>query len=78
MIYCDLIKAEKDQAKYKIGQTLSDITGVIVFKTSGEYEILEQPQGGRISPLFVRKIIGKYAKDIMAGVFKEKLSYEAF
>ena len=77
MVYCKLIENKGDSAVYQIGASVDDMTGKVVFyRESKEPTLLKQADEDPVRTMHLARIVGKYSKDFVNGIFAEKLAYE--
>ena len=78
MVYCKLLsRNENISATYAFGKTEKDMTGKIIFYTDGKApEIVNQPESGSVSTLWIGKLMNKYRASLKSGDFVEKMAYE--
>lgn len=78
MVYCKLLARNgKESATYAFGKSDKDMTGKIIFFPDGKApEIVNQPESGAVSTLWIGKLMNKYRTSIKSGDFVEKMAYE--
>ncbi|MBQ7118491.1 MAG: hypothetical protein IJN88_09800 [Clostridia bacterium] len=77
MIYCNLKQKDKNSAVYFFGTEIEDITGEVEFYTDfSQPKILKQPLKNEVKANIFNKILIKYKKDFVKGIFNQKISYE--
>lgn len=77
MIYCKIKERYDDHAVYNVGATLTDMTGQLTFFRDERLPVLDK-QADEVPVLdaYIARLYRKYAHQIHAGVFADKMAYE--
>jgi hypothetical protein len=78
MVYCDYRSHTDDTATYAYGETIDDITGVLVFHFGKEegIEIIKKPERHGVIGRQINSLYGIHREEFKKGIFKEKIAYE--
>ena len=77
MIYCTLIKSQKEYATYSVGTNTNNITGEVkFFNKLTQPVVVRHPNAEKIPDVLLSKIVVKYKKELENGNFPNKMSYE--
>ena len=78
MVYCKLKKKENASARYYVGRTIDDMTGVARFYISSDQppELIKQAERYKVWNRLLQSINGKYRDAFLSGNFRDKLSIE--
>ena len=77
MVYCKLIKATEESAKYLMGGSGGDMTGILVYnRKEDSFEGEKEPDESTVYKAHLKSMICKYIEEFRKGIFKEKIGYE--
>lgn len=77
MVYCNLMKKNKDEVVYAIGGTTSDITGELIINyKNNTYIIAKEPDNSKVYDRHVSAMVYRSMEQFNKGIFPDKLSYE--
>jgi len=79
MVYCNYKMHTDDTVTYAYGQTISDITGELVFHFGDNegIEIIRKPEKHAVIGRQIHSLYGMHREEFKKGIFKEKIAYEA-
>ena len=77
MVYCNLIKKQKDEVVYAIGGTTKDITGELVINYKDKtYTLTKPPENSKVYDRHISSMVFRAMSRLVKGEFPQKLSYE--
>lgn len=77
MVYCSLKEKHDTQCVYYFGGNTSDLSGEVVFFSDARTPvILKEPETHHVGIAPLAQVNAKYHKDFIAGIFKDRISYE--
>lgn len=79
MVYCNYKEHTEHTVIYAYGQTISDITGELIFHFGEEegIEIVKKPEKHQVIGRQIHSLYKKHREEFKKGIFKEKIAYEA-